>query len=228
MKFLIALAILISLVSPAVAQDSVDPLSERSGLKRVSSNRKTKVFEVSKVGKDKSRLLSIFSDVQKYEAGGDAPSEKFHVLQRLSPKYLLVHPMCWRYSVASGSAYQVPNRDKTYGLVTSNPKNVVDGETVEVNASEETDEIYEYTSTSGAKRSVRIIKEQGKQDKKVLAKDEFVKKLREGETWLLPGGIQQKCGDCFGDGELSSMQKYAQCKSCKGTGSVAVDYLVKW
>jgi hypothetical protein len=149
--------------------------------------------------------------------------------------------MIWRSSVvtsslgriggggrSSGTVFQIPDRTKFYCLVTERAKNVAAGETMQIDLPETTKEIYEYTAPTGAKHSVRVIKENRKAAVKTLTQDEFVARLRAGETWLLPKAEMVDCNDCFGDGKLSGLQNDAKCRSCDGTGSVTVDFLVKW
>ena len=197
------------------------------------------VFHVSKVGKDKKELHKAFSLIQKMEK-----TEKygrpisFEVLQKLDDKGFLSYKTRTVSRVigsglssvgGGGGSYvtssEVTDRSKIYYLVTLKPKSIADGDKLESIWIIETTKMKSYTDTRGAKRTVRIMEEVVPVD---LSQQDFVKRLKSGESWLLKGFSKKRCKNCFGDGELGAMKKYAKCPDCRGKGSRSVDYRIQW
>lgn len=199
------------------------------------------IFQVSKASKNKSELLQVFENVQRLEAKKEGKVLNYYVSQRLGPQKFLVYKMKWSGGTVTsslgsvgggGGSYSyggyVPDRSKTYLLETKTDRNVADGEKLTDIISAQSDEIFGYTATTGAKKSVRIIRELKSDEQSLLTKEQFVERLKTGETWLLRGFKKEKCLDCFGDGKLSALQGGGTCKSCRGSGDIKTNYLVKW
>ena len=199
------------------------------------------VYEVSKAGKNKEELIRTFEKIQKLEAGNSAKAQNYSVFQRLDSKKFLVYKMEWSGGSISSSlgsvgggggsasyGSYVPDRSKLYCIITKEDKNTVDGEELEKILTIESEEIYEYTAAIGAKQSVRVLKEIKDTELKLMTQEEFVQRLKGGETWTLRRHEEKKCNPCFGAGKLGSLQGGGTCKECKGKGIISNDVLVKW
>ena len=197
------------------------------------------VFLISKVGADKTELYAAFSAIQKIEKTkkyGNPTS--FQVFQKLNDKGFLVHKTATRYrTIASGlssvggggGAYttssEVTDYSKLYYLATIKPQNLADGDRIKSIWIINTSKTKSYTDTKGSKRTVRILHEIIPVD---LSQQDFIKRLKGGESWVLKQFRVNKCHKCFGDGKLSALRKYAKCPDCKGKGDTSFDCIVMW
>jgi hypothetical protein len=182
----------------------------------VSRRRNNNCFEysVSKGANNKANLLEIYSRVASYEADTDFAKRtySFKVLQRIDSKKFLV-------TVGDSTTY----------LLESNVDiNAVDGEWIRDISIIYTNDIYEYESVIGAKRSVKIIKIGKAEIKEIMTKEEFIEKLKVGATWRLKNLLYKKCAKCFGTGKLGALEGYKGCEDCGGNGGQSFDCIVKW
>ena len=86
--------------------------------------QETEVFQVSKAGGDRDKLMQIFNRIQVKEAGKGAELAAYHVVKRLSPTRFIVHPMKDAEDPASPTAK--PDFSETYLLETTQEKGVAD------------------------------------------------------------------------------------------------------
>lgn len=218
-----------------------DPGKSAVELKKATANQKVSVFEVSKVKSDKKELMRIFAKIGEVEADDNRKGADYQVVQRIDAKRFIVNPMTWKYSsVASSSgsvgggggsystAWQEPVPGKVFLLETEDEQNVADGEVLKGISVVESDEVFEYTTAAGAKASVRILKPEARKAEEPLTREQWIARLKAGETWVLPAFSVADCRDCFGKGKLGSLQNNATCTSCEGVGTVTTDCLVKW
>ena len=180
--------------------------------------RPQEVLQISKTGKDKTALMAAFNRIRDIERATQErrqpPPLRFEISQKLTDKSFL--------------SYQGYPK-KLYYLETLEPKNVVDDEVLKVRAVL-TDKTYSYNTVSGAKKTIRVMQEvKIKQEDlviKELTQDEFVKRLKRGETWRLPKFIPKKCSRCVGKGRIIGQN--SRCGVCGGRGGVYLDCIVKW
>lgn len=154
----------------------------------------------------------------------------------------------------SGAAYLInlAKADKVYYLEIPTDSVFPDDKLIQA-CVDKTNEVYQYTSVQGAKKSVAKLKlliaidinqetEQAlahKKELKILAwprkitKDELLTRLQAGEIFPVRIPRSIKCSVCLGFGHKSdktNMTKDIQCSSCGGQGSVTVEdiYKIKW
>jgi len=183
----------------------VDPFGKSFGK---SNPPITETLEVSKVGNDKSKLIKAFNLIK--ENHKSRAVRKFKVVQRLDSRRFLI-------SVSDGINGL---------LITLTDKGVVDGEQIEVNGVEKTNEIYEYTTVLNAKATVGVFKELGVVVD--LTQDEFIKRLKNGEVWMIWRFEKNNCTYCGGDGVAGTPANEKPCKDCDGKGFRSRDLLVRW
>lgn len=174
-------------------------------------------YRVSTTGKDKTRLISVYVAVIAHQAPGLRQSSAFHITQRLSGKRFL------GYSEGRPNTLVCLHLDAATGEV--------DGEWIHGITCQTTDETFEYTTVLGAQRTVRIVRPIDEPAAHVaMTKDDFVKRLKRGETFYLPDYEKVSCGKCVGDGKLSALagNGYPECPDCAGKGHAIKGLLVKW
>jgi hypothetical protein len=194
------------------SRGEADPFAAAGGSSR--RNKKCYEYSVSKGANNKANLLEIYSRVATHEAYVDFAKRtySFRVLQRIDSKKFLV-------TVGDSTTY----------LLESNVDiNAVDGEWIKDISIIFTDDIYEYESVIGAKRSVKIIKIGKAEIKEMMTKEEFIEKLKGGATWRLKNLLYKKCAKCFGTGKLGALDGYKACEECGGHGGQSLDCIVKW
>lgn len=93
---------------------------------------------------------------------------------------------------------------------------------------EETPKTFEYTTTLGAKATVRVCRIAGTGEEFApLTMDQFVARLRAGETWSLTvTQVTTPCGFCRG----AKVVNGAACPKCEGKGGDTIDrnLMVRW
>ena len=98
-------------------------------------------------------------------------------------------------------------------------KTLTDGEKF-LKSIEETEEAYQYTTTLGAKATVKVCRLAGTGDEYTpLTMEQFVTLLKAGETWdVTVTQITKACGFCGGAKTVNG----AKCPQCKGVGGDAI------
>jgi hypothetical protein len=197
-------------------------------------------FRVSTGGAEKDRLMAVFEKVRSLELTKNRPARRLsgiEVLQKINNKTFLVYT---RKEVVTGSVVSggkvvyltkwETDHDQIYCYKPCAALNVVDDEKIGSLDLEVTDESYAYTTSSGAKKTVRILTDRKQEEggEELFSKEEFVARLKGGETWTLKNYSEKNCHSCLGDGVLSGSEKNASCPACKGNGVLAEDLLVKW
>jgi hypothetical protein len=197
------------------------------------------VFNVSKAGSDKSELNSAFAAIQKIEKDKKyGEPTTFEILQKLDSKGYLVYKTRTEYNTVSsgmssigggGGGYttssEVTDRSKIYYLVIREVGNHADGDRLEGMFTVDAAKTKTYTNTLGAAQTVTVLEEVVPVE---LSQEDFVARLKKGESWVLKNFRKKSCGGCFGDGKLNAMKNYARCPDCKGEGYAMLDCVVKW
>jgi hypothetical protein len=196
------------------------------------------VFNVSKAGKNKEELIKVFKSIQDIEMAKKYAPASFEVLQKLGSKGYLVYKTRIEYNTIASSmarmgggggsyttSHEVAERSTIYFLVTLEPKNYVDGEIIKGFFTVKSDATKSYMNTVGATKTVAVLDEVIPQP---LTQDEFVERLKNGDTWLLKNYKKKKCHGCFGKGKLGALKNYATCPDCNGKGAFMLDCVVKW
>ena len=191
------------------------------------ADQTTEVFQVSKAGKDKEKLMNIFHQIQVKEAGKRANLEVYHVVKRLNTKRFIVHPMKDAENPLSPLAK--PDFARSYLLETAHDRNVAEKGKLIVMKPELTGNEYTYQDQYGAKISVRILKVEPDPDEEpLLTQAQFIKALRDGQTWTLNEYAVKRCFECFGKGNSGPLKGNIPCKPCEGLGKVTVSCEVMW
>lgn len=125
----------------------------------------------------------------------------------------------------NGTSREVTDHSKIYFLVLSEPKDYADGDRLKDIFAVDNSKTKSYTNTLEATQTVMVLNEVTPVD---LSQDEFVEKLKKGESWLLKRFKEKSCTFCFGDGKLSASTNYAKCPDCNGKGSTLLDCVIKW
>lgn len=175
------------------------------------------VFEISKVGKDKSTLLKYFSVIEEKENKARKPhSLLLEVAQKQDDKNYHVY------------LYNIHTRSQTrYLLKLLDSKSYADNEKIIVYA-KSVEGTSEYRTITGANANIRILQEFIPEQPILFSQEEFVKRLKDGETWDLKGALNVPCAPCFGDGKKSNLQGGEKCMDCNGKGFLIKDVIVKW
>lgn len=216
---------------------------------RKSPNR-VETFRVSRVGADKTMLLRVFQAVKDAEETktkyGKKGRNSFRVMQRLSPTEFLVHQTETYYDpnpfararssnrtgAATATASFRAGKSQVFLLKTQQPLNAVDGEWIRGITVNDTGAVHTYTATLGNLKSVRILTEDAPLNSQhTFTQEEFVDRLRNGETWTLKNFEEEDCRVCFGRGELSTFKGGGACPQCGDTahkGKGFIDYLIRW
>lgn len=199
MKAPLILALLLS--APFVsAEDGADPAEEF-----------TRTYHVSGGGSDKALLMRVFGAVKKMEeakhAGG---SRRMTVRQRISPTEFLVnmggHLEYW-FIALEGQDWD--NRD-------------------EIRADyERTEATRTFRNESGETVKVRVLKQVKSKPPPEFTKEEFVRRLKDGKSWVLVDFEKRKCEHCGGDGRVQRETDLEDCDKCF-EGTLSIDYVVEW
>ena len=196
-------------------------------------------FKVSKVGNNKSQLLEVFGIIQQNES--DQPKgTTFQIMQRIDQNNFLVYKFVTKTNVVSSSmasiagggnvrsnSYLSLERTKVSYLKYNRGLDAVDGEKVKDLSVVLTKEIETYATAVGSMKSVRVYKE-ALNERNIFSREEFVEKLRAGETWVIRSYLAEECFPCKGTGRLNQFNGGGRCDKCKGKGDLTKDLLVKW
>lgn len=197
-----------------------------------------KDYQVSKAGKDQARLAEVFQKVAALEALAKPAGKNFEVLRRVDDKQFIVYRKATKFRpvVASGMArigggggsatpttYEETDYTTAFWLITSSPHNIADGEVLRGVVATITEE-----TKSDAGSTYRVLRDTPAVPVAAFTKENFVFRLKAGQTWNLKNFESQKCPTCGGDGKLSAMQKNGACPDCRGKGAFPVDLTVRW
>lgn len=178
---------------------------------RGQSENKPEVFNVSKTGNDKTRLVKVFEAISQQEFASQIPPSIFlKTSQKIDNNNYLVY---WK--------------DAIYWLILKNPQDLADNKKIVITGYE-TEGTKEYTSVLGVKKTVAVVMEIETREPKRITKKEFAERLKKGETWTLYKFSVKPCAVCFGDGKLSVIESHRECNACHGEGEFISDLLVKW
>ncbi len=206
-----------------------------------SKNSTRQEFRVSKVGKDKSELIKIFDAVNELKEGGDSINRGVKVVYRISSTEFLVYPKRWKNVTWGGSSNRlgmggntnthrslVVDRTKLYFLTTNSPLDLVTGESSSDIITYETGEIKDKHDNEALAGygGVRVLKEAASLP--AITKEDFVARLKLGESWTLPNYKTVDCRKCMGRGDMGKLRGNAKCTDCRATGKAPVDYIVVW
>lgn len=168
------------------------------------------IYQVSKAGKDKARLLEVFNMVRDYELKINQPTEwRFTVFQKID-----------------GQNFLVIYFDQKHWLKTLENYNFVDNESYKLYI-EKSEETKSYTTVLGANSTVRVLEEYKPVTPVPMTQDEFVEKLKSAQVWTLRNAHRTNCDACFG-GKLNSLKGGGTCRACNGSGEKVSDLVVKW
>jgi hypothetical protein len=193
------------------------------------------VFQVSKVGDDKSELNRVFERIKIGEdlilrKNAHISSRVYEVSQKIDELSCLAYGCIGPIRSLSGATYGEYNVDTSvvFYIIATKKRNLADGEKIKDMLSVATDQTKDYMSVIGAKVTARIVKEIDEKDIPVFTKDNFVEALKGGKTWTLQSFSETDCVDCFGKGKLGALKNYKPCERCHGKGKLTRDCLVKW
>jgi len=199
-------------------------------------------YFVSKSSADKEMLEKVFERIREMESKDNPELLHYEVLRKLSNLELLVYKKKWvrnptppgdRLSQIGGyygsgsnqtTYHQETDISIIYCLVTKKPLNAADGEAIKNLETVETSEV----RSDGMGGNYRVLQAKENPEAEPFTKEIFVKKLKEGKTWMLPRQAKVDCHTCAGKGTMGALQKNAQCRDCAGAGKTFVDYRVKW
>ena len=208
MRRLMALLLPLLFCLPSVLADG--PFSSDNSSSKKKPEDKIFVYQVSKGGKDKKLLTRVFHAVQAIELNGGGEQVRLRVTQKIAPKEFLVN-------YGKGS----------YWLYTDETYNVVDDEILKLTV-KITHETKKHTTVRGASRTVRVMREAEHIPFVNFTQEDFIRRLKEGDSWVLKQFREKRCENCFGDGKLNALKNYAKCHDCKGKGDTVIDCVVKW
>lgn len=200
------------------------------------------IYHVSKAAKDKEKLMRVFSAIQvqdfydfkktKEDPRRFRPILGAKLVQKINDREYLVIPHIYRFGRViptdgklQPTFYPLENKS-LYLYRPGNPLSEVDGESIRNLYLKSTEQTYSYTNSLGAKATVRVLVDAEKPE--YMTQDEFIKRLKAGETWRLYRFTTAECRACFGDGKKSKLQGGGSCEDCEGKGSSTKDLLVKW
>lgn len=199
MKALVILTLLLS-SSLLVAQDDEDKAVKR-----------TETFHVSAGARNKPLLMKVFAAVQKLEAEKHAGgSRTFVVKQAISPTAFLVN--------AGGNS--------DYWLIPLERQEWSNRERIKIDA-EFTGDTKTFRDESGKDISFRVLKQVESKPAPEFTKEEFVERLKDGETWTLMHFEQRTCPNCKGKAMIRTEDEYIECGECH-EGKLSIDYVVEW
>lgn len=174
-------------------------------------NKRVEKYLVSQGASNKALLMRVFAAVQKLEAQKHAGgSRTLEVRQRMSSTSFVVN--------AGG------NTD--YWLIPLEPQDWDNRDRIKVDA-EFTGKTKTFRDESGQDVTFRVMKQVKSKPAPEFTKEEFVRRLKDDETWTLVDFEQRKCKTCGGDGMIERPQEFTECGECHD-GKISVDYLVSW
>jgi hypothetical protein len=174
-------------------------------------NQFTQAYLVSQGAKNKALLLRVFDAVRKAEAKKNPGGARvLEVRQRISSTEFLVN--------AGGAT--------DYWFIALKPKDLNNRDRLKTDA-EFTGNTKSFRTESGETITVRVMKEVKSKPVPAFTKDEFVQRLKAGETWNLTDFEERKCQACNGKGMIGAPAELEECSDCE-FGKITVDYIVKW
>ena len=219
MKIVVAACVFILGVCCVSAQS--DPFGISSKKHGRDSKTQTKVFLVSKVGKDKSELMEVYEAVKRIEFDRVyGKPRRFKVSQKISDTEFHGYFM----KLIGNKRWMTERR--RFLLRVKKPMNLADGEVIESLYVKETDETVSYTTVQGAKSTIRVV-EQVIPKADIMSKKDFVFKLRAGESWTVRKLRETRCNDCV-QGRRGALKGGGICPTCGGDAKVITDYEVRW
>lgn len=119
--------------------------------------------------------------------------------------------------------------DSTYAFI--HPGRIlVDGEELNIQVVK-TGQVHQYVSVLGAKKTVEVIK---KSVDEMMSKDEFLRRLKNGETFTLPLKTGERgCPNCYGRGRTGGWLNgppAITCEKCGGRKKIPIikKFRVRW
>ena len=171
----------------------------------------THTYHVSAGGDNKALLMRVFGAVKKVEeAKTGGGSRRYTVRQRISPTEFLVN---------SGG-----NED--YWFIALKGEAWDSREQIRADT-ELTDATRTFLNESGETVKVRVLKQVKSKPPPEFTKEEFVQRLKDGQTWVLVDFEKRKCEHCEGDGKVETESGIENCDECT-EGMVSIDYVVEW
>ena len=174
-------------------------------------NQFSQIFLVSQGAKNKALLLRVFNAVRKAEDKKNVGGERaLEVRQRINSTEFLVN--------AGGAT--------DYWFIALKPRDLDNRDRFRTDA-ELTGKTKSFRTESGGTITVRVMKEVKSKPLPAFTKDQFVLRLKAGETWNLTDFEEQKCQACNGKGMIGELEGLEECSDCE-LGKITVDYIVKW
>jgi hypothetical protein len=171
----------------------------------------TVVYHVSGGGGDKALLMRVFGAVKKMEeAKQTGGSRSYTVRQRISPTEFLVN---------SGG-------EKEYWFIALEAQDWDNRDQIRADT-ELTEATRTFLNESGETVKVRVLKQVKSKPPPEFTKEEFVRRLKDGGTWVLVGFEKRKCEHCGGDGRVQQEDDLEDCDKCF-EGTLSIDYVVEW
>lgn len=171
----------------------------------------TETFHVSAGARNKPLLMKVFAAVQKLEAEKHAGgSRTLEVRQRMSSTSFVVN--------AGGSS--------DYWLIPLEPQDWRNRDRIRIDA-EFTGDSKTFRDESGRNVTFRVMKQVPSRPVPALTREEFVRRLKEGEKWTLVHFELRPCPKCGGDGMIENPEEYVECRDCH-EGRLSIDYIVEW
>lgn len=89
--------------------------------------------------------------------------------------------------------------------------------------------VYDFKSVGAGMRRVQQFKEAlAEEDPDAPTEEEFVERLKAGESFTVRILDPNGCASCNGDGKMSTLQGGGNCETCQGTGESLQTYILKW
>ena len=171
----------------------------------------TETFHVSAGARNKPLLMKVFAAVQKLEAEKHAGgSRTFTVKQVISPTSFVIN--------AGGNS--------DYWLIPLERQEWSNRDRIKIDA-EFTGDTKAFRDESGKDISFRVLKQVKSKPAPELTQEEFVQRLKDGETWTLMHFEERKCPDCKGEGMIRKPDEFIECEECY-EGKLTIDYVVEW
>ena len=176
---------------------------------------------------DSPKLQKILSEIAGQEGGRllrrDGTAMQFEVIQHIKGSHYLAKKMRGKETLA-----KLELSEKT--------KIIADGEFITVTVNER-DELYQYITVLGAKKTIPIWKESGIPDIHIITNQAILNRLKKGEKFTLDkrSSSQKQCKKCTGSGKVYSARSASKkqlCKDCGGRGKKRVEVIqrifIKW
>lgn len=231
---LLLATILASFVTSLSASDDIDPFARKNTASSTASSNPTITFRVSEVGHDKTMLLKVFDTLNRGERQKQNEFDGVEVSRRISDTEYLVYPLERKYRTVADSSqrlgtggnarsigYLSADTSNRYYLVLLSAKNMAEGERDTTIPIRKTDETFT-TSWGGSYRKIEEVPGD------LISREEFVARLRSGETFTIENFEEQKCTKCHGFGHLGFLSGEKDCPECGDSGKVWVNCLVVW